>query len=128
MKFYRIENDQNEGPYHNRNAEQLQEFLSKFDDFYFDEYIKSRPTPFSEGFKAFIKAPDSEAFIFGFSSKKKLVAWFTYSHEVEYFEKYDFKVSYYTSTEVFKSKNQSISKRENLTLIKRIDFKDFIDK
>jgi len=33
MKFYRIENDQNEGPYHNRNAEQLQEFLSKFDEF-----------------------------------------------------------------------------------------------
>ena len=46
MKFYRIKNDQNEGPYHNRNAEQLQEFLSKFNDFCFDEYIKSRPTPF----------------------------------------------------------------------------------
>lgn len=124
MKFYRIENDKNEGPYHNSCETSLTLFLESFKDYDRNFYLRTRPSPYGERFVKFTDSKDRSDFIFGFSSKKKLIQWFTYSHEAEYFEKYNFKVSYYTSTEVFKSKYQSISKRENLTLIKRIDFID----
>lgn len=127
MIFYRVENDKNEGPYINDNYENLIDFFRNNDEFDIEQYVLERPTPYLENFEKYCDCKNKHKFIFGFSSKDRLVKWFSYSNENEYFEKYNFKVSYYESTEVFESQYQSISQRKNLTLIKRVNFKDFID-
>jgi len=129
MRFYRIENKKGQGPYRNDHVINMFNYIyNNSDSFDFDSYYETRPTPFEENriiSSNFIG--HEKNFIFGFSSKKKLIAWFTFANEYEYFEKYGFKVSVYNATETYKSKFQTIARRKDLTLVKKINFKDFID-
>lgn len=127
MKFYRIEDKKEQGPYRNDHEINMFAFIYN-DNFDIDLYHKTRPTPFQENRIVSSNFIGHEKnFIFGFSSKKKLIAWFTFANEYEYFEKYGFKVSVYNATETYKSKFQTIARRKDLTLVKKINFKDFID-
>lgn len=70
MKFYRIENDKNEGPYHNSCETSLTLFLESFKDYDRNFYLRTRPTPYGERFVAYTDSRNRSDFIFGFSSKK----------------------------------------------------------
>jgi hypothetical protein len=135
MLFYRVENDQKEGPYNPSHGPGLMQHLTSngilnYADMHgeFSNYMRYHPTPDNDELIHDIWANirrdkiERDKYIFGFESFDKVFIWFNMEKELEFLKTYKFHISIYEIDYCHHGKWQSIANKENLILVDTLEF------
>lgn len=132
MLFYRVENEDKQGPYNNCPI-RLTEFLEKKGiidysdhDNSFSKYMMVHPLPQDDcllrDFWISLDWKIKENYIFGFESLDKVFNWFCLSEELQYLKDSHFRISIYETQDYHHGKWQSVANKESLILIDTLEF------